>query len=79
MVRTHRGGSGIVKKLRLVRVAQGYPAYKFAAMIGIHPNFLREIELGVREPSARVKLEACNILRKPPDELFADASDALVK
>ncbi len=67
----------MIKKLRLMRIVQGYPAYKFAAMIGIHPNLLREVELGLREPTKKVMLKTCDILKRPPSELFADAEEAL--
>ena len=69
----------MIKKLRLVRIAQGYPAYKFVAMIGIHPNLLREVELGLREPTEKVMLKSCDILKRPPSELFTDAEEALVR
>lgn len=68
----------MIKKLRLVRIAQGYPAYKFAAMIGIHPNLLREVELGLREPTKKVMLKTCDILKRSVAELFADAEEGLV-
>ncbi len=41
----------MVKKVKLVRIAQGYPTYKFAVLVGVHPNWWREIEMGTREPS----------------------------
>ena len=69
----------MVKRVKLVRIAQGYPAYKFAAMIGIHPNTLREIELGLREPTERVMLRAGEILQRSVEELFADAEEALTR
>ena len=74
-VSTHEGGDGMAKKLRLVRVAQGHSAYKFAAEIGVHPNMLREIELGLRRPAENVILKACDILGKSPNELFSNIGD----
>ena len=41
----------MVKKVKLVRIAQGYPTYKFAVLVGVHLNWWREIEMGTREPS----------------------------
>lgn len=69
----------MVKRVRLVRIAQGYPSYKFAALVGIHPNLWHEVEIGVRKPSEKVILRASEILKKPVDELFADAEEALLK
>lgn len=68
----------MVKKVKLVRIAQGYTSYKFAASVGIHPNTWHEIELGRRKPSHKVMLRASGILKRSVDELFADADEALV-
>lgn len=67
----------MVQKVRLVRIVQGYPSYKFAALVGVHPNWWREIEMGTRKPSEKVMLRASQILHRPVDELFADAEEAL--
>lgn len=40
----------MVKRLKLVRIAQGYPAYKLAVLVGVHPNWWREIEMGMKKP-----------------------------
>ena len=69
----------MIKRVKLVRIAQGYPSYKFAAMVGIHPNWWREIEMGTREPSEEVMLKASEILQRPVEELFADAEEAFVR
>jgi len=69
----------MVLKVKLVRIAQGYPSYKFAALVGIHPNTWHEIEMGTRKPSNSVMLRASEILNRPVDELFADAVEALVR
>lgn len=69
----------MIKKVKLVRIAQGYPAYKFAALVGVHPNWWHEIEQGTRKPSEKVMLRASEILKRPVNELFADAEEALVK
>ena len=69
----------MVKKVRLVRIAQGYPSYKFAALVGIHPNTWHEVEMGTRKPSEKVMLRASEILQRPVEELFADADEALIK
>ncbi|MBA7665986.1 hypothetical protein ES703_74061 [subsurface metagenome] len=69
----------MVKKVKLVRIAQGYPSYKFAALVGVHPNWWREIEVGIRKPSERVMLRASEILQRPVEELFADAEEAFVR
>ncbi|MFC1982694.1 helix-turn-helix domain-containing protein [Chloroflexota bacterium] len=68
----------MVKKVKLVRIAQGYPSYKFTALVGVHPNWWREIEMGTREPSNSVMLRASEILNRSADELFADADVALI-
>ena len=68
----------MVKKVKLVRIAQGYPAYKFAVLVGVHPNWWREIEMGTRKPSESVMLRASDILQRSVDELFADAAEALI-
>jgi transcriptional regulator with XRE-family HTH domain len=68
----------MVKRVKLVRIAQGYPSYKFAALVSVHPNWWREIEMGTREPSNSVMLRASEILHRPVAELFADAEEALV-
>lgn len=67
----------MVKKVKLVRIAQGYPSYKFAALVGVHPNWWHEIELGKRGPSEKVMLRASEILQRPVEELFVDAEEAL--
>ena len=67
----------MIQKVRLVRIAQGYPSYKFAALVGVHPNWGREIEVGIRKPSQKVMLGASEILHRPVEELFADAEEAL--
>ena len=69
----------MVKKVKLVRIAQGYPAYKFAVLVGVHPNWWREIEMGTRKPSESVMLRASEILQRPVEELFVDAEEALVR
>ncbi len=69
----------MIKKVKLVRIAQGYPAYKFAVLVGVHPNWWREIEMGTRKPSNSVMAKASEILQRPVDELFADADEALVR
>ena len=48
----------MIKKVRLVRIAQGYPSYKFAALVGIYPNTWHESEMGKRKPSNSVMLRA---------------------
>lgn len=68
----------MVKCVKLVRIAQDYPSYKFAALVGIHPNTWHEIEMGTRKPSNSVMLRASEILRRPVEELFIDADEALV-
>jgi len=67
----------MVKRVKLVRIAQGYPSYKFAAMVGVHPNWWRQIEMGARGPSEKVMLRASEILQRPVEELFVDAEEAL--
>ena len=67
----------MIKKVKLVRIAQGYPSYKFAALVGVHPNWWREIEMGMRKPSNSVMVGASEILKRSVDELFADAEEAL--
>ena len=69
----------MVKKVKLVRIAQGYPSYKFAAMVDVHPNWWREIEMGTRKPSNSVMLRASEILHRPVGELFVDAEEAVVR
>ena len=65
--------------MKLVRIAQGYPAYKFAVLVGVHPNWWHEIEMGTRKPSEKVMLRASEILKRSVDELFTDAEEALVR
>jgi len=65
----------VVQKVRLVRIAQGYPSYKFAALVGVHPNWWREIEVGRRKPSEKVMLRASEILHRPVEELFTNAEE----
>ena len=67
----------MVKKVKSVRIAQGYPSYKFAALVGVHPNWWHEIELGKRKPSEKVMLRASEILQRPVEERFVDAEEAL--
>ena len=69
----------MIKKVKLVRIAQGYPAYKFAVLVGVHPNWWREIEMGTRKPSKKVMLRASEILKRSIEELFTDAEEASVK
>lgn len=69
----------MIKKVKLVRIAQGYPAYKFAVLVGVHPNWWREIEMGTRKPSEKVMLRASEILKRSIEELFTDAEEASVK
>jgi len=67
----------MVKRVKLVRIAQGYPSYEFAALVGVHPNWWHEIELGKRKPSEKVMLRASEILQRPVEERFVDAEEAL--
>ena len=67
----------MIQKVRLVRIAQGYPSYKFAALVGIYPNTWHESEMGRREPSNSVMLRVSEILHRPVEELLADAEEAL--
>jgi len=69
----------MVKKVKLVRIAQGYPSYKFAALVGVHLNTWHQIEEGRRKPSEKVMLGASKILQRPVEDLFADAEEALVR
>ena len=69
----------MVKRVKLVRIAQGHSCYKFAALIGVHPNWWHDIETGKRKPSEKVMVRASEILKRPVDELFADAEEALVR
>lgn len=69
----------MIQKVRLVRIAQGYHCYQFAAMVGIHPNTWHFIEVGKQKPSEKVMLRASEILQRPVDELFADAQEAVVR
>ena len=68
----------MIQKVRLVRIAQGYHSYKFAALVGVHPNSWHEIEMGRRAPSERVMLRASEILCRPAGEIFTDAEEAVV-
>ena len=63
----------MIKRVKLVRIAQGYPSYKFTALVNVLPNWWREIEMGTRKPSEKVSLRASEILQRPVEELFADA------
>lgn len=67
----------MIQRVRPVRVAQGYPCYKFAASVGVHPNLWHEIEMGKRKPSEGVMLRASQILKRSIDDLFADAEEAV--
>ena len=67
----------MVNRVRLARIAQGYHSYKFAALVGVHPNLWYEIEIGTRKPSEKVMLRASEILHRPVEELFADVEEAL--
>ena len=67
----------MVQKVRLVRIAQGYPTYKFAVLVRIHLNTWHEMEMGTRKPSNSVMLRASEILHRAVEELFADAEEAL--
>jgi len=69
----------MVKRVKLVRIAQGYPSYKFAALVGVYPNWWREIEMGTRKPSNSVMLRASEILKRSADELFTSAEEALFR
>ena len=69
----------MVKRVKLVRIAQGYHCYKFAALVGVHPNTWHEIEMGTRKPPNSVTVRASEILKRSVDELFVDAEEALVK
>lgn len=68
----------MVKRVKLVRIAQGYASYKFAALVGVHPNWWHEIEMGTRKPSEKVMLRASKILKRSVNELLTDAEEALV-
>ncbi len=69
----------MLQRVKLVRIAQGYHSYQFAAMVGIHPNTWHAIELGRQKPSEKVLLKACEVLRRPAEELFADAEEAIIR
>lgn len=61
----------------LFRIAQGYNAYQFAALVGVHPNWWRETERGQRKPSATIASKAGEILGRTLDELFVDAPECV--
>ena len=65
----------MVKRVKLVRIAQGYPSYKLASLVGVHPNWWHDIKMGKRKPSEKVMVRASEILKRPVDELFADAEE----
>ena len=67
----------MIQKVRLVRIAQGHSGYKFAALVGVHPNLWHEIEMGTRKPSEKVMLRASEILKRSVDEFCTDAEEAL--
>ena len=69
----------MVKRVKLVRITQGHPSYKFAASVGVHPNTWHEIEEGRKKPSEKVMLRASEILGRPVEELFIDAEESLIR
>ena len=69
----------MIQRVKLVRIAQGYPSYKLAAQVSVHPNLWREIEIGMRKPSDKVILRASQILKRSAAELFTDVEEALVR
>jgi len=69
----------MIQRVKLVRIAQGYPTYKFAARVSVHPNLWGEIEMRMRKPSDKVILRASQITKGSTTELFTDAEEALVR
>ena len=69
----------MIKKVKLVRIAQGYHSYRFAALVGVHPNTWHEIQEGKKKPSEKVMLGSSKILQRPVEDLFADAEEAPVR
>ena len=63
----------MIKKVKLVRIAQGYHSYRFAALVGVYRNTWHEIEEGKKKTSEKVMLRASEILQRPVEELFAGA------
>ena len=69
----------MIQKVKLVRIAQGYHSYRFAALVGVHPNTWHEVEMGTKDPSQKIMLRASEVLQRPVAELFVDAEEAVVR
>lgn len=69
--------SSFGKKLRSARTSKGLTQFELAEKINISPNFLGDIERGIKLPSLPTLILLCNTLKVSLDYLFAGSLDNL--
>ncbi|MBR1883550.1 MAG: helix-turn-helix transcriptional regulator [Clostridia bacterium] len=66
------------KKIKMNREKYKYTQFQLSCLIGVSPNFLGDIERGIKLPSLETLIKLCNTLKLSLDYLLADSLDNLV-
>ncbi len=69
--------SSFGKRLKSARNSKKLTQFELAEKINISPNFLGDIERGIKLPSLSTLILLCNTLKISLDYLFADSLDNL--
>ena len=66
------------KKIKSAREDYKYTQFELSEILGISPNYLGDIERGVKKPSLEVLIRICNTMKLSLDYLFSDSLDNIV-
>lgn len=66
------------KRLKEAREKMGYTQAKLSEEVGISPNFLGDIERGLKLPSLNKLIILSNVLKTSLDTMFADSLDNIL-
>ena len=66
------------KRLKEAREKMGYTQAKLSEEVGISPNFLGDIERGLKLPSLNKLITLSNVLKTSLDTMFADSLDNIL-
>ena len=66
------------KKIKFEREKNKYTQFQLSCLIGVSPNFLGDIERGVKLPSLETLIKLCNTLKLSLDYLLSDSLDNVV-
>lgn len=66
------------KKIKIAREEHKYTQFELSEILGISPNYLGDIERGVKKPSLEVLIRICNTMKLSLDYLFSDSLDNII-